>query len=107
MRNPEPKDIPVHGQRYDMTVTAVGENKEGQTVVKALIDNGPLKGKRVSDTSGGLGVELHDRFSAIVYVRVDKGATKSYYRYALGESSDPLAPPEIKLKTAKQKFTRR
>lgn len=106
MRKVEPKDIPTHGERYDVTVTAVGEDKTGRQIVKALIDNGPFKGKRVSDASGGIAAGLHERFSILLYVRVDKGSGRTYVKYAMAEKGPPSAPAEIVLRTPQQKFTR-
>ena len=47
MRNVLPGDIPSEG-RYDFTLKRIGDTKDGHQAMICVIDNGPLRGKRVS-----------------------------------------------------------
>jgi len=50
MRNVDPADVPEHGTRHDFTLLQVGveELDKPFVVVKAIIDSGDYKGKKVS-----------------------------------------------------------
>jgi len=48
MRDLDKADIPPDKTRHDMTIDRIGFNEDDKLVMRAIIDNGEYKGKRVS-----------------------------------------------------------
>lgn len=53
MRNRLPNEVPVSGERYNVTVTSAGLNPAKRPVVGFTIDNGKYRGVRVSAPLSG------------------------------------------------------
>lgn len=119
MKGVNPHEIPTTG-RYDFVCAGVGTPLRGEPeadpIIRAIIDNGPFRGKRITGRLPDL--RQGQRFSAQLTVQsqakiegkyidvpVDFKEADVYVTYKLSAPDQPTNPPEFRLRT-KSRFER-
>lgn len=111
-------DIPLGGKRYDFVCVKSGKGEDGESVVQALIESGPYRGRRVSGSGHQCsGIRTGHRFSALLEVeyidrstglRVDKGWRQGnvVVRYDLCDIGEVTSGESQRIIDLKRKFRR-